>query len=179
METKNTSRNLPWLAILSIVWNTFDIALHVYVELVEPLRVAGNVAAIAAAVIVLLGLARNYAPHVLGLTAALFIGFNVVESILHGFFVPSLVFISISVFLLLRWAQGEWHKANPSANDETGNPIYLRWRAAILVTLIGTSLWADFRLAMSESIRCFFSSRNKINWRIVSANSCLALILSS
>lgn len=140
METKNTSRTLPWLAILIIAWNLFDIALHVFVELVEPLRVAGNVAAIAAAVIVLSGLARNYAPHVLGLTAALFIGFNVVESILHGFFVPSLVFISISVFLLLRWTQGEWHKANPSANDEAGNPIYLRWWAAILVTLIGVAI---------------------------------------
>lgn len=140
METKNTSRTLPWLAILIIVWNTFDIALHVYVELVEPLRVAGNVAAIAAAVIVLLGLARTYVPYVLGITAAIFIGFNVVESILHGFFVPSLVFISISVFLLLRWAQGEWHKANPSANSETGNPIYVRWWAAILVTLIAIAI---------------------------------------
>ena len=77
METKNTSRNLPWLAILIIVWNTFDIALHVYVELVEPLRVAGNVVAIAAAVIVLLGLARTYAPHVLGLATVIVVGLNI------------------------------------------------------------------------------------------------------
>ncbi len=138
METKSTSRNLPWLAVLIVVWNTFDIALHVYVELVEPLRVAGNVAAIAAAAIVLLGLARNYAPRVLGLGAVVFIGFNIVESILHGFFVPSLVFISVSVFLLVRWAQVEWRKANVASN--TANPIYLRWWAAILITLIAVAI---------------------------------------
>lgn len=134
----NTSRNIPWLAILIIVWNTFDIVLHVYVELVEPLRIAGNVAAIAAAVIVLLGLVRNYAPHVLGLAAVLFIGFNTLESILHGFFVPSLVFISVSVFLLVRWAQVEWRKANVAAS--TVNPIYLRWWAAIVITLIAVAI---------------------------------------
>ena len=136
MNTKNSSRNIPWLAILIIVWNIFDIVLHVYVELVEPLRVAGNVTAILAAIVVLLGLARNFAPHLLGLAALLFIGFNSLESILHGFFVPSLVFISISVFSLVRWAQVEWRNANAAENSA---PIYLLWWAAILITLIGVA----------------------------------------
>lgn len=140
METKNTSHNLPWLAILLIIWNTFDIALHVYVELVEPLRVAGNVAAIVAAGIVLLGFARHYASHILALTAVFFIGFNILESMLHGFFVPSLVFISVSVFLLIRWAQVEWLKDNPSSSSDEGNPIYLLWWAAIFITLVGVAI---------------------------------------
>lgn len=140
METKNTSRNLPWLAILIIVWNTFDIALHVYVELVEPLRVAGNVAAITAAVIVLLGLVRTYAPHVLGLATVIVVGLNIAHAIANGFFVPSLVFIGVSVLLLALWTQGEWLKANLAAIGETGKPIYLRWWAAILVTLIAVAI---------------------------------------
>lgn len=136
----NTSRNIPRLAILIIGWNIFDIALHVYVELVEPLRIAGNVAALAAAFIVLLGLARTYAPHVLGLAVVLFIGFNTLESILHGFFVPSLVFISVSVFLLIRWAQVEWRKGNLDINGVAANPIYLRWWVALVVTLAVVAL---------------------------------------
>ncbi|MGJ3239061.1 MAG: hypothetical protein ACFE0Q_10190 [Anaerolineae bacterium] len=138
METKNTSRNLPWLAILIIVWNTFDIALHVYVELVEPLRVVGNVAAIAAAVIVLLGLARTYAPHVLGLATVMVVGLNIAHAIANGFFVPSLVFIGVSVLLLTLWTQGEWRKSDLAAN--TANPIYLRWWAAIVITLIAVAI---------------------------------------
>ena len=138
METANTGRNLPWLAILIIGWNTFDIVLHVYVELVEPLRVAGNVAAIAAAVIVLLGLARDYAPHVLGLATVIFIGLNITHAIANGFFVPSLVFISVSVLLLSLWTQGEWRKANLAAN--TDNPIYVRWWAAIVITVIAVAI---------------------------------------
>ena len=76
MKTENTSRKIQWLPTLLIVWNILDIVVHVALNLVEPLRIAGNVAALVAAVVVLLGFARAYAPHVLGLAAALVVGFN-------------------------------------------------------------------------------------------------------
>ncbi|MFZ4661455.1 MAG: phospholipase [Caldilineaceae bacterium] len=136
METQNTSRKIQWLPILLIVWNLFDIGLHIALDLVEPLRVAGNIAALTAAAVVLLGLARASAPHVLGLAALLVVGFNLWESILYGFLWPSLIFIGVSLFLLVRWAQVEWSKANSAKSDNAARPIYLRWWVAIPVTLV-------------------------------------------
>jgi hypothetical protein len=124
------------LPILLIAWNLFDIGIHVGIDLVEPLRIAGNIAGLIAAAIVLLGLARAHVPHVLGLGAVLVVVFNLWESVLHGFFWPSLIFIAVSLFLLVRWAQIEWSKANPAESDHVAPPIYLRWWVAIPVTLI-------------------------------------------
>lgn len=136
MKSQSTNRNIPWLAILLIIWNLFDIGVHVALDLIEPLRIVGNIAGLIAAAIVLLGLARAYTPHVLGLAAALVIAFNVAESIMHGFLVPSLIFIGVSVFLLVRWAQVELTKANPAESDEEATPLYLRWWTAIPITLV-------------------------------------------
>ncbi len=132
METENNDQTFQMLPTLLIVWNLFDIGLHVAINLVEPLRIAGNIAALIAAAIVLLGLARGYAPYVLGLGALLVVGFNLWESILHGFFWPSLIFIGVSLFLLVRWAQVEWSKANSAETT----PIYLQPWVAIPVTLV-------------------------------------------
>ena len=134
METQNNSRNFQWLPTAFIIWNLFDIAVHVGINYVEPLRIAGNIAGLAAAAIVLLGLARAYAPHVLGLGAVFVVGFNLWESFLHGFFWPGLIFISVSVYLLVRWAQVEWSKANPAESDQAA--LYLREWVAIPVTLV-------------------------------------------
>jgi len=136
MKSQNTKRNIPWLAILLIVWNLFDIGVHVAVDLVEPLRIAGNIAGLVAAAVVLLGLARAYASHVLGLAIVLVAGFNVAESVTHGYLLPSLIFIGVSVILLLLWAQAEWKKLNPGASDDAPPPIYLRWWMTIPATLL-------------------------------------------
>jgi hypothetical protein len=136
MKSQNTNRNIPWLAILFIVWNLFDIAVHIAVNLVEPLRIAGNIVGLVAAAVVLLGLARAYAPHVLGLATVLVIAFNVAESVTHGYLLPSLIFIGVSVILLLLWAQAEWKKLNPSQSDDAPRPMYLRWWATIPATLV-------------------------------------------
>ncbi|MFW5709559.1 MAG: phospholipase [Chloroflexota bacterium] len=136
MNSQSTNRNVPWLAILLIVWNLFDIGVHVALDLVEPLRIAGNIAGLVAAAVELLGLARAFAPHVLGLATVLVIGFNVAESVTHGYLLPSLIFIGVSVILLLLWAQAEWKKLNPGENDGAPRPIYLRWWATIPAMLL-------------------------------------------
>ncbi|MEL6271239.1 MAG: hypothetical protein AAFV33_02040 [Chloroflexota bacterium] len=136
METQNNSRKHRWIPTAFIIWNLFDIAVHVGIDLVEPLRIAGNIAGLVGAVIVLAGMARAYAPYVLGLTALLVVGFNLWESFLHGFFWPSLIFISVSVFLLVRWIQVEWSKANLAESDGAALPIYLRGWVATPVTLV-------------------------------------------
>ena len=68
------------MPILLIAWNIFDIIVHVAADLVEPLRIAGNIAALIAAGIVLSGLARNHAHHVLGLGALFVVALNVLQN---------------------------------------------------------------------------------------------------
>jgi hypothetical protein len=82
---ESSARPRPqWLLIWLIAWSTLDIAVHVAVDMVGPLRIAGNVVAAAAALIALLGVAGRYAPHLLSLAAALVLGLNGAESLLHG-----------------------------------------------------------------------------------------------
>ncbi|MEL6306820.1 MAG: hypothetical protein AAFQ52_01695 [Chloroflexota bacterium] len=59
MATQNTSRNIQWIPILLIVWNLLDIAVHIAVDMVEPLRITGNIVGLIAAVIVLMGLVKS------------------------------------------------------------------------------------------------------------------------
>jgi hypothetical protein len=136
MKTANPSRKIQWLPTLLIVWNILDIVVHVALNLAEPLRIAGNVAALVAAVVVLLGLARASAPHLLGLAAALVVGFNLWQSVLHGFFWPSLIFIGVSLYLLVRWIQAEVAKANAAKSRNAATPFHLRSWVAIPITLV-------------------------------------------
>ena len=55
MTTEHTTGKFQWLPILLIAWNLFDIFVHVRADMVEPLRVTGNVVAIAAALVVCSG----------------------------------------------------------------------------------------------------------------------------
>ena len=92
MKTENTGRHIQWLPTLIIVWNMIDLVLHVAVDMAEPLRISGNIVGIAAALIVLLGYAKSYAPHILGLAAVVVVVLNTVHSSEHGFAIPMLVF---------------------------------------------------------------------------------------
>jgi len=136
METQQTKRQFPWLATLLIVWNVFDIAVHVAIDLAEPWRIAGNVTGIAAALIVLFGLAKPYAPQILGGAAVVVVLLNAIHSVLHGWIAPSFIFIGVSLILQLLWAQSLYRKAN-AADDNAAQSIYLRWWAALVATFIG------------------------------------------
>ncbi|NJO06965.1 MAG: hypothetical protein HC876_16405 [Chloroflexaceae bacterium] len=94
MTTQGTNRKIQWLPILLIAWNLLDIAVHEG----EPLRITGNIVGIAAALIVLFGVVRAYAPYILGLAAVIVVGLNVAESFLHGYLPPMLIFVGVSVF---------------------------------------------------------------------------------
>lgn len=141
METQNVGRRIQWLPTLLIVWNILDIAIHIALNMVEPLRITGNIVGIAAALIVLFGLARAYAPYTLGGAAAVVVGVNMLESFQHGFLLPMLVFVGISVFLLLRWAQVKALAVNAEAED-SGSRFYLRLWVALPVTLVGVAIVA-------------------------------------
>ncbi len=152
MKTKNKKRNIQWLPALIIVWNIFDIAVHVAVDMVEPLRVSGNMAGIVAALIVLLGYAKFYAPHILSGAAILIVVLNAVHASEHGFAIPMLVFIGVALFLLLRWAQVKLAEAYLVSNS--GNaPFYHRWWTALLAALVGTAIVLVSGLSVNTDIK--------------------------
>jgi hypothetical protein len=104
----------------------------------EPWRITGNIVGIAAALVVWFGIAKPYAPHILGGAAAVVVVLNVIHSVAHGWIAASFIFIGVSLILLLLWAQ----KLYRQANAEGENPVYLQWWAAVGATLLGIALIA-------------------------------------
>ncbi|MEO1165782.1 MAG: phospholipase [Chloroflexota bacterium] len=138
MTTQNTSRNIQWIPILLIVWNLLDIAVHIAVDMVEPLRITGNIVGLIAAVIVLMGLVKSYQPIMLALATVSVVLLNTIESALHGYLIPMLIFVGVSVILLTLMTQ----KAIAETHTEQERAVYLRWWMAIPITLVGLALVA-------------------------------------
>lgn len=141
MDTPKKSRSLLWLPIALLAWNGFDVILHIALDFVEPLRIAGNVVAAAAALVALLRLAGRYAPHVLSLAAALVVGLNGAESLLHGHLVPMLIFVGVTVLLLLLLARATATTADARPKAQRP-PWHLRWWAPLAATLVGVGVIA-------------------------------------
>lgn len=138
METQQKRLNIPWLPILLVLWNTLDIVVHIAVNMVEPLRIAGNIVGLVAAMIVMLGLVKPYQPVLLGMATATIIILNAVESALYGYVAPMLVFVGFSVLLLLLMTQNAVAQASATTTaKDAKRPIYLRWWVAIPATLAG------------------------------------------
>lgn len=82
-----------------IVWNLFDIAIHVAVEQVEILRVTGNAVLIIAAAAILLRRGGSHPAHPLVLALVVFVVLNGVFIIGNGPAVPMTILIAGSVLL--------------------------------------------------------------------------------
>ncbi|MEM7798303.1 MAG: phospholipase [Chloroflexota bacterium] len=140
MNTLETNQKIQWLPILIVVWNLIDIAVHVAVNMVESLRVSANIIGIVAAVILFFGVAKAYAPYILAGAAALVVTHNTVHASRHGAAVPMLIFVGVSVFLLLWWAQQELREAH-AEDDNTDKGLLApflnyAWLAPV-ITLVG------------------------------------------
>ena len=133
MNSENKKRNVRWLPTVIMLWNLIDIIVHVAIGMAEPLRIGGNIVGIAAAGIVLLGLAKPYPPHMLGGAAAVVVLLDSIHAMGHGAAIPMLVFGAVNIFLLLRSAQVYL------AMDDGGR-FYLRWWAALAAAVIGTAV---------------------------------------
>lgn len=136
MDSNKSRVAMRWLAALLIVWNVLDIVVHLALNLLEPWRLAGNIVAIAATLIVVFGIARRYHALVLVAAAVVVVLFNGINSVLDGWLAPSFVFIGVTVLLLLLWAQ-RLQRASSSTSEGERSPFYLRWWAALLVTIVG------------------------------------------
>ena len=86
-------------------WNMFDALLHIAIDMAEPLRIAGNIIAIFVAVAILLGAPKKLSFTLLLVAFISTVALNTAHVREHDFAIPMLIFIDISLYLLLRWAQ--------------------------------------------------------------------------
>ena len=86
-------------------WNMFDALLHIAIDMAEPLRITGNVIAVLVAVAILLGAPKKLSFSLLLAAFISTVALNTVHVSENGFAIPMLIFIGLSLYLLLRWAQ--------------------------------------------------------------------------
>ena len=158
MTVETKQRTNRWLPITLIVWNLFDIAVHIAVDMVEVLRVSGNVLGIVVAVLVITGVTKAKAHDVLVGSAFAVVVLNSIFVAVNAFFAapasviaPMLVFVGVSVLLLVRWAQVERLEKERARTD--GNDVelrfYHRWWMALVVSLVGVLVVALIGLVAS------------------------------
>lgn len=137
VETK--SRMSRWLPVTLIVWNLVDIAVHIAVDMVEVLRISGNVLGIVVVVIVLTGVTKTRAHDVLVGSALVVIILNSFFSAQAGVILPMLVFVGVSVLLIVRWAQVKRLEKERAlaGGDDVEIRFYHRWWTALAVSLVG------------------------------------------
>ena len=110
-----------------IGWNMFDALLHIAIDMAEPLRITGNAIAILVTIAVLFG-----APKKLSFTLLLFafistVALNTVHVSENDFAIPMLIFIGLSLYLLLRWAQIIKIEDLKIRESKKKNYFYKRW----------------------------------------------------
>ena len=86
-------------------WNIFDALLHVAIDMAEPLRITGNIIAIFVALAILIGAPKKLSSILLLAASISIVALNTVHVSEHDFAIPMLIFIGLSLYLLLRWAQ--------------------------------------------------------------------------
>ena len=116
-------------------WNMIDTLLHVAIDMAEPLRITGNIIAIVVAVAILLGAPKKLS-FILLLTAFIStVALNTVHVSENDFAVPMLIFIGLSLYLLLRWAQIFKVKDFEIREPKKQKYFYKRWFAVVLSLL--------------------------------------------
>ena len=113
-------------------WNTFDALLHIAIDMAEPLRITGNVIAILVAVAILLGAPKKLSFTLLLIAFISTVALNTVHVSENDFAIPMLIFIGLSLYLLLRWAQIFKIEDLKIRESEKQKYFYKRWFAVAL-----------------------------------------------
>ena len=113
-------------------WNMFDALLHVAIDMAEPLRITGNIIAIVVAVAILLGAPKKLSFSLLLAAFISTVALNTVHVSENDFAVPMLIFIGLSLYLLLRWAQIFKIKDFEIREPKKQKYFYKRWFTIVL-----------------------------------------------
>ena len=93
------------IPVVLVGWNMFDAILHIAIDMAEPLRIAGNTIAILVAISILLGAPKKLSFPLLLVAFISTVALNTFHVSENDFAIPMLIFIGLSLYLLLRWAQ--------------------------------------------------------------------------
>jgi len=120
------------IPVVLVGWNIFDALLHVAIDMAEPLRIAGNIIAILVAVAILLGSSKKLSFSLLLAAFISTVALNTVHVSEHDFAIPMLIFIGLSLYLLLRWAQTFKEEDLKNRESKKQKYFYKRWFAVVL-----------------------------------------------
>ena len=115
-----------------IGWNMFDAILHIAIDMAEPLRIAGNTIAILVAISILLGAPKKLSFPLLLVAFISTVALNTFHVNENDFAIPMLIFIGLSLYLLLRWAQIFKIEDLKIRESEKQKYFYKRWFAVAL-----------------------------------------------
>ncbi len=115
-----------------IGWNMFDAILHIAIDMAEPLRIAGNTIAILVAISILLGAPKKLSFPLLLVAFISTVALNTFHVSENDFAIPMLIFIGLSLYLLLRWAQIFKIEDLKIRESEKQKYFYKRWFAVAL-----------------------------------------------
>ena len=115
-----------------IGWNMFDAILHIAIDMAEPLRIAGNTTAILVAISILLGAPKKLSFPLLLVAFISTVALNTFHVSENDFAIPMLIFIGLSLYLLLRWAQIFKIEDLKIRESEKQKYFYKRWFAVAL-----------------------------------------------
>ena len=93
------------IPVVLVGWNMFDAILHIAIDMAEPMRIAGNTIAILVAITILLGAPKKLSFPLLLVAFISTVALNTFHVSENDFAIPMLIFIGLSLYLLLRWAQ--------------------------------------------------------------------------
>ena len=115
-----------------IGWNMFDAILHIAIDMAEPLRIAGNTIAILVAISILLGAPKKLSFPLLLVAFISTVALNTFHVSENDFAIPMLIFIGLSLYLLLSWAQIFKIEDLKIRESEKQKYFYKRWFAVVL-----------------------------------------------
>ena len=115
-----------------IGWNMFDAILHIAIDMAESLRIAGNTIAILVAISILLGAPKKLSFPLLLVAFISTVALNTFHVSENDFAIPMLIFIGLSLYLLLRWAQIFKIEDLKIRESEKQKYFYKRWFAVAL-----------------------------------------------
>ena len=120
------------IPVVLIGWNMFDAILHIAIDMAEPLRIAGNTIAILVAISILLGAPKKLSFPLLLVAFISTVALNTFHVSENDFAIPMLIFIGLSLYLLLRWAQIFKIEDLKIRESEKQKYFYKRWFAVAL-----------------------------------------------